>query len=60
MRPNLLGEALMETCQKLKAEVPSPEKFTQKNFEGFYGYYFIKNSPREKHNIKLAQFRFLV
>ena len=45
---NLLGEALMETRQKLRAEVPDPEKFIQKDFEGFYGYYFIKNIRREK------------
>ena len=49
METNLLGVALMETCQKLKAEVPNLEKFIQKDFEGFYGCYFIRNSPREKY-----------
>jgi ribA/ribD-fused uncharacterized protein len=48
MGSNLLGEALMETRQRLRAEVLDPEKFTQKDFEGFYGYYFIRNTRREK------------
>ena len=48
MRVNMLGEALMEIRQKLRAEVLDPEKFTQKDFEGFYGYYFIRNIRREK------------
>ena len=45
---NILGEALMETRQKLRAEIPDPEKFTEKDFEGFYGYYFVRNIRLEK------------
>ena len=48
MGANILGEALMETRQKLRAEIPDPEKFTEKDFEGFYGYYFVKNIRLEK------------
>ena len=41
---NLLGISLMEVRENLRNQGIASQDFSKEDFEGFYGYYFSKNS----------------